>query len=120
MLVLFTTVGIIRESIHILTEGTPRGLDAIEIEQGLRQCSSVVAVHDLHIWSLSASLPSLSVHLVSDDVETALHTAQSYLLSKGITHTTIQTERTSTSYPRDCKSELRPVLNRRMRPHEPK
>ncbi|KAG6587185.1 Cation Diffusion Facilitator (CDF) Family [Phytophthora cinnamomi] len=107
VLVLLTTVGIIRESVHILMEGTPRGIDVQEIEQGLRQCSSVVAVHDLHIWSLSAGLPSLSVHLVSNDVETALHSAQSYLLSKGITHTTIQTERTSTSYPRDCQSDLK-------------
>ncbi|KAE8993851.1 hypothetical protein PF010_g17627 [Phytophthora fragariae] len=107
VLVLFTTVGIIRESVHILMEGTPRGIDVIEIEQGLRQCPSVVAVHDLHIWSLSAGLPSLSVHLVSDDVETALHAAQSYLLSKGITHTTIQTEKTLTLYPRDCKSYLK-------------
>ncbi|POM74480.1 Cation Diffusion Facilitator (CDF) Family [Phytophthora palmivora] len=49
VLVLFTTVGIVRDSIHILMEGTPNGIDAVEIEEGLRACSSVVGVHDLHI-----------------------------------------------------------------------
>ncbi|POM72017.1 Cation Diffusion Facilitator (CDF) Family [Phytophthora palmivora] len=103
VLVLFTTVGIVRDSIHILMEGTPNGIDAVEIEEGLRACSSVIGVHDLHIWSLSAGLPSLSVHLVSDDVETALLTAQRYLHTKGITHCTIQTEKVY----RNCKSTLK-------------
>ncbi|KUF83937.1 Cation Diffusion Facilitator (CDF) Family [Phytophthora nicotianae] len=107
VLVLGTTIGIVRDSIHVLMEGTPDGIHADEIEQGLRRCSSVVAVHDLHIWSLSAGLPSLSVHLVSDDAETALHAAQRYLMSKGITHTTIQIEKTATLYPRDCNSDLK-------------
>ncbi|KAG7385198.1 hypothetical protein PHYPSEUDO_001740 [Phytophthora pseudosyringae] len=107
VLVLVTTVGIVRDSVHILMEGSPEGIDTAEIEEGLRACSSVVAVHDLHIWSLSAGLPSLSVHLVSDDVEISLHAAQRYLLSKGITHTTIQTEKASTAYPQDCKSDLK-------------
>ncbi|RLN96839.1 hypothetical protein BBJ28_00016683 [Nothophytophthora sp. Chile5] len=105
-LVLSTTVGIIRDGIHVLMEGTPNGIHAIEIEDGLRACASVVAVHDLHIWSLSAGLPSLSVHLVSDEAETALHAAQSYLISMGITHITIQIEKTSTLYPRNCVSDL--------------
>ena len=107
VLVLGTTVGIVRDSIHVLMEGTPDGIHADEIERGLRHCSSVVAVHDLHIWSLSAGLPSLSVHLVSDDAETALHAAQRYLISMGITHTTIQVEKTSTLYPRNCSSDLK-------------
>jgi zinc transporter 2 len=105
VLVLFTTVGIIRESIHILMEGSPEGIDTDEIQKDLRACPCVVEVHDLHVWSLSAGVPTLSVHLVSDDVETSLRAAQSYLLSKGITHTTIQTENASTLYPRDCTSE---------------
>ncbi|KAE8890411.1 hypothetical protein PF005_g17962 [Phytophthora fragariae] len=107
VLVLATTIGIVRDSIHVLMEGTPDGIHADEIERGLRKCSSVVAVHDLHIWSLSAGLPSLSVHLVSDDAETALHAAQRFLMSKGITHTTIQIEKTATLYPRDCTSDLK-------------
>ncbi|KAG6613651.1 Cation Diffusion Facilitator (CDF) Family [Phytophthora cinnamomi] len=89
VLVMPTTIGIVRDSIHILMEGTPDGVDFEEIERGLRRCSAVVDVHDLHIWSLSAAQSSLSVHLVSDDTERALHAAQQYLALKGITHTTI-------------------------------
>lgn len=107
VLVLGTTVGIVKDSVHVLMEGTPDGIHPDEIESGLRSCSSVVEVHDLHIWSLSAGLPSLSVHLVSDDAETALHAAQKYLLSMGITHTTIQIEKTASRYPRDCASDLK-------------
>jgi zinc transporter 2 len=107
VLVLATTIGIVRDSIHVLMEGTPDGIHAEEIERGLRNCKSVQAVHDLHIWSLSAGLPSLSVHLVSDDAEAALHAAQRFLMSKGITHTTIQIEKTATLYPRDCASDLK-------------
>ncbi|KAG2908084.1 hypothetical protein PC114_g10613 [Phytophthora cactorum] len=103
ILVLFTTIGIVRDSLHILMEGSPEGMDTEEIELGLRACSSVIGVHDLHIWSLSAGLPSLSVHIVADDVEAALHATQHFLLSKGITHSTIQTEKTSSNCASDQK-----------------
>ncbi|KAF1790611.1 Cation efflux protein transmembrane domain [Phytophthora cactorum] len=79
ILVLGTTIGIVRDSIHVLMEGTPDGIHADEIERGL----------------------------LSDDAETALHAAQRYLMSKGITHTTIQIEKTATLYPRDCNSDLK-------------
>ncbi|KAG3175288.1 hypothetical protein PC128_g17839 [Phytophthora cactorum] len=42
ILVLFTTVGIVRDSLHILMEGSPEGMDTEEIELGLRACSSVI------------------------------------------------------------------------------
>ncbi|OWZ05019.1 Cation Diffusion Facilitator (CDF) protein [Phytophthora megakarya] len=107
ILVMGTTIGIIQESVHVLMEGTPHGIDIKEIEKGLQGCLSVITVHDLHIWSLSAGVPSLSVHLVSDDTDTALQSAQQYLMSKGIVHTTIQVEKPSTIYARDCKSDLK-------------
>ncbi|KAF4038193.1 putative cation efflux protein [Phytophthora infestans] len=106
-LVLFTTVEIVRDSLHILMEGNSEGIDAEEIEIGLRACSSVVGIHDSHIWSLSGGLSLLSVHIGADDVETALHASQRDLLSKGITHSTIQSERTSSIYPRNCASDLK-------------
>ncbi|KAE9323972.1 hypothetical protein PF008_g17224 [Phytophthora fragariae] len=107
ILVMGTTFGIIRDSIHMLMEGTPLGMHSPDIEEGLLNCPAVVGVHDLHIWSLSAGLPSLSVHLVSIDAETALRAAQRFLLSKGITHSTIQIEMPLTKYPRDCAADLK-------------
>ncbi|DAZ96314.1 TPA: hypothetical protein N0F65_008438 [Lagenidium giganteum] len=107
ILVLGTTVGIVKSSIHVLMEGTPEGIHPEEIEEGLRALPSVYAVHDLHIWSLSAGLPSLSVHLISDDADEALHEAQDYLISVGINHTTIQVEKTAKQYPRNCANDLK-------------
>lgn len=107
VLVLGTTVGIVRESVHVLMEGTPEGINPVEIELGLRALPAVLTTHDLHIWSLSAGLPSLSVHVVADDSDAALHEAQGFLLAHGITHTTIQVERPSKQYPRNCASDLK-------------
>ncbi|OQS06440.1 Cation Diffusion Facilitator (CDF) Family [Thraustotheca clavata] len=103
VLVLWTTIGIVKSSIHVLMEGTPEGYDPDDILDGLLALSAVSNAHDLHIWSLSAGLPSLSVHLVSEgNPDEALHQAQEYLISMGIDHTTIQVEHASTVYPRNC------------------
>ncbi|EQC37758.1 hypothetical protein SDRG_04785 [Saprolegnia diclina VS20] len=103
ILVLGTTIGIIKSSIHVLMEGTPDGYDPDDILEGLLALPAVSNAHDLHIWSLSAGLPSLSVHLVSEgNPDEALHQAQEYLISKGVDHTTIQVEHALKTYPRDC------------------
>ncbi|RHY25217.1 hypothetical protein DYB32_008458 [Aphanomyces invadans] len=108
ILVLYTTIDIVRGSVHVLMEGTPEGFDTEEIMKGLESLPSVAEAHDLHIWSLNAGLPSLSVHLVThkDNVDDPLHEAQEYLISKGIDHTTIQVERALTTYPRDCNDTV--------------
>lgn len=49
ILVIATTLSTVKESLRILMEGTPRGVEPSKIESGLRACTSVVAVHDLHI-----------------------------------------------------------------------
>ncbi|KAF0695007.1 Aste57867_14156 [Aphanomyces stellatus] len=108
ILVLYTTVDIVRQSVHVLMEGTPDGFDSDEIARGLEALPAVSDAHDLHIWSLNAGLPSLSVHLVThlENVDDALHQAQEYLISKGIDHSTIQVERASKTYPRDCSDTV--------------
>ncbi|KAF0694335.1 Aste57867_14788 [Aphanomyces stellatus] len=102
------SVDIVRQSVHVLMEGTPDGFDSDEIARGLEALPAVSDAHDLHIWSLNAGLPSLSVHLVThlENVDDALHQAQEYLISKGIDHSTIQVERASKSYPRDCSDTV--------------
>ena len=102
VLVLFTTMGVVKRSIHVLMEGTPEGVNPVEIEDGLRALPSVTTTHDLHIWSLTIGMPSLSVHVVSNDPDRALHEAQDYLISKGINHTTIQVEKETLAYPQNC------------------
>lgn len=63
-LVLATTFSIMKSSISILMEGTPHHITPSEITKALLEIPLVVGVHDLHIWSLTQSRVSLSVHLV--------------------------------------------------------
>jgi len=84
-------------------EGTPNGIDFHQIKDGLDALPSVVKAHDLHIWSLTVGVPSLSVHLVATDCHDALAEAQEYLEKMGISHSTIQTEHFNKTYPKGCE-----------------
>jgi cobalt-zinc-cadmium efflux system protein len=59
---------LLREAVDVLLEATPRDLDADEIRQRLCAIDGVTAVHDLHVWTITSGLPSLSAHVVVDDV----------------------------------------------------
>lgn len=48
----------------MLTEGAPRGLDAMEVERALRSAGDVLDVHHVHLWSLASDVPALSAHVV--------------------------------------------------------
>ena len=58
---------IVAETVHILTEGTPRGIDLDEVAAYLQSFPGVENVHHLHIWGLSSRMRALSVHIVVQD-----------------------------------------------------
>ncbi len=58
---------IVGETVHILTEGTPRGIDLDEVAAYLQSFPGVKSVHHLHIWGLSSKMRALSVHIVVQD-----------------------------------------------------
>jgi cobalt-zinc-cadmium efflux system protein len=58
---------LLREAVDVLLEATPRHLDVDEIRQRLGGIDGVLAVHDLHVWTITSGLPSLSAHVVVDD-----------------------------------------------------
>lgn len=62
--VAFATIGLVRDTTHVLMEGAPRGLDAGEIEFALTSEDGVLDVHHLHLWSLASDVPALSAHVV--------------------------------------------------------
>ena len=64
LLVLHSSWGLIRDSINILMESTPKHLDPTAIRQSVLLCQGVENVHDLHIWSLGSRLHALSAHIV--------------------------------------------------------
>lgn len=59
--------GIVAETVHILTEGTPRGIDLREVAAYIQSFPGVQNVHHLHIWGLSSSVRALSAHIVVHD-----------------------------------------------------
>lgn len=103
VLILFSGYRVVRDSVHILMEGTPEGISLVNIEQNLMAHPQVEQVHDLHVWSITSGLNALSCHVVVDGdmriTEASLLIAdlEQRLLDLNIHHATIQVE--SLSHP---------------------
>jgi cobalt-zinc-cadmium efflux system protein len=68
VLILWSSYGVLRESVNLLLEGTPAGIDPDDVTQALGKISGIYGVHHLHIWALGPSSPALSCHLMVGDV----------------------------------------------------
>jgi cobalt-zinc-cadmium efflux system protein len=97
-LILWTSLSIVRETLNILLEGTPRSVRLQEIRSTLEAIAGVENVHDLHVWSLGSQTHALASHVTIDDIppsESAriLDEIQCTLKNRfRIHHTTIQFE----------------------------
>ncbi len=62
--IFWSSIGIVRETLNILLEGTPRGVHSPQIRSGMEAVEGVVNVHDLHVWCLGSQLarPGLPRH----------------------------------------------------------
>lgn len=67
-LILWSSVDIVRETLNILLEGTPRGLSLERIRDGMEAVEGVINVHDLHVWSLGSQSHALACHVTIDDI----------------------------------------------------
>ena len=89
---------IVAETVHILTEGTPRGIDLHEVAAYIQSFPGVENVHHLHIWGLSSRMRALSAHVVvrdqlistSDNIRSQLEKELGNRF--GINHPTLQLE----------------------------
>ena len=68
VMILWSSIGIIRESLNILLEGTPSGMELQRIEEIIRTIPGVNDVHDLHVWSIGSDTHSLSCHVAIADM----------------------------------------------------
>jgi cobalt-zinc-cadmium efflux system protein len=68
VMILWSSIGIIRESLNILLEGAPSGMELERIEQAIREIPGVNDVHDLHVWSIGSDTHSLSCHVAIADM----------------------------------------------------
>jgi cobalt-zinc-cadmium efflux system protein len=99
-LILWSSIGIVRETLNILLEGTPRGCSLPEIRDGMQAVEGVINVHDLHIWSLGSQSRALACHVCIDDIppseSACILEKLNHVLKEHfhIAHTTIQFEHT--------------------------
>ena len=99
LLVLWSSIGILRESSHILLEGRPREMHVEEVARAILTIEGVQEVHDVHIWSLGGGHNALSLHarvpdMHMDECERILISIQEKAAkSFRINHTTVQLER---------------------------
>jgi cobalt-zinc-cadmium efflux system protein len=97
-LILWSSFGIVRETLNILLEGTPRGMSLDAVESTMRGIAGVSDVHDLHLWSIGSENHALSAHvkiadMATSESDTILREINEKLgRSFGIHHTTIQLE----------------------------
>lgn len=96
VLVVYSSWHLLVESVSVLMEGAPRGIDVDEIREALAAIPGVLEVHDLHVWSITTGLDSLSAHLVTSDGQAhacLLADVRAMLHRRfGIDHVTIQIE----------------------------
>ena len=102
LLILKGAWNVIKSTIHILMEGTPAAVDHQQVIHTLEGIDGVLNVHDLHVWTITSGLDSLSCHLTIED-----HADSQWILQQAIglieeqfqiPHTTIQVETSRISH----------------------
>ncbi len=98
VLILGSTVRLLREALHVLMEGVPSGLRLDEVVAALKALEGVKTVHDLHVWTISSGSAALSAHVELDDLSrwpVVLESARRMLQGRfDIRHVTLQPELT--------------------------
>jgi cobalt-zinc-cadmium efflux system protein len=113
-MILWSSVGIIRETLNILLEGTPRGIKLPAVREAMATVDGVLDVHDLHIWSLGSSSHALASHITVCEMPASECTRILDAINKRlhdrfhITHTTIQFETTGCETTHGCSSPPEP------------
>ena len=95
--VVWSTWGLLQESLRLAMDAVPQGMDVHAVERYLASLPGVTAVHDLHIWGMSTTETALTAHLVKPDAEVddqlLVRISRELHDRFSIEHTTIQLER---------------------------
>jgi cobalt-zinc-cadmium efflux system protein len=98
LLILWSSWGILKESVNVLLEGIPEGMDIWSVEQKISAVHGVLGVHDLHVWTVGSGMICCSCHITVE--EQSVRSGENVLRAVtkelehdfGIAHTTIQVE----------------------------
>jgi cobalt-zinc-cadmium efflux system protein len=97
-LILYSAWGILRETVDILLESTPRDVDMSAVVRDMMEVKGVIGIHDLHVWSISRGLRTMSAHILTDDVTISAGAEIQHQLSEllfqryNVGHATLQLE----------------------------
>jgi len=109
-MILWSSIGIIRETLNILLEGTPRNLRLGEVRMAMQSVAGVLDVHDLHVWSLGSQSHALASHVMIAEMPMSecseiLERVKCTLRDRfHIQHTTIQFEITGCETTHGCSA----------------
>jgi len=96
VIILWSSIGLLKESVWLSLAGVPSGIDVDVVEGELAELDGVESVHDLHIWPLSTTETALTAHLVLPEgsPDELIRAAQKLLHDRfRIEHCTLQVER---------------------------
>src|SRR6201996_4409071 len=109
-MILWSSIGIVRETLNVLLEGTPRNLQLGEIRAAMSSVEGVLNVHDLHVWSLGSNSHALASHVTiaempMSECSSILESINCALRTRfHIHHTTIQFETTGCETTHGCSA----------------
>ena len=98
VLILWSSWGILQESVNVLLESIPKGMDMNEVQQVIVEVPGVLAVHDLHVWTIGSGIIACSCHIIVGEQsisrgQDVLRVVNRELETRfGISHSTIQVE----------------------------
>jgi cobalt-zinc-cadmium efflux system protein len=99
LLIVWSGAKLMRDSVEVLLEATPRHVSLREVERRIAGIPGVTGVHDLHVWTLTSGVVAMSGHAVVGDPaanQRVLETVQGQMADLGISHVTMQLERDDT------------------------
>ncbi len=109
VVILIGTWGLLRDSVNLVLDAVPPGIDHSQVEEFLEQLPGVAAIHHLHVWGLSTTETACTAHVVKRepqlDDDLLKRIARDLQERFGIEHTTIQFERCDGD---DCPTEHLP------------
>lgn len=100
IVIIYSSLRLLRESVDILMERTPKHIDIEELKKEILDVEGVFSLHDLHVWSICSNVHALNAHLMVDnisvkDTENITWEVNKRLLQRyNIKHTTLQFEST--------------------------
>ena len=97
-LILYNAWGILQETVEILLESPPRDVDLKKMVSEITEVDGVLGVHDLHVWSLTRNLRTMSAHILTEDISISAGTRIQSTINElvyhryNISHATLQLE----------------------------